>query len=118
MKTYTDEEFMELIGYYKTPWYREIYNVVRWEIGRVHDFFIDTYQKLTQGYPNSDTWSLHCSLAKWMLPRLKAFKDYDLKWSIPMWTLDDYNFNKDITDEMQKEATEKWTIILDDMIYF
>ena len=43
-----------------------------------------TYQKLTKGWSDEDTWSLDHSLAKLILPRLKRFREVTIArpWDI------------------------------------
>lgn len=36
------------------------------------------YQKLTRGYSDKELWNLDATLAKWILPRLKAFKEHNI----------------------------------------
>jgi hypothetical protein len=50
-----------------------------WKIFRgienTRQYCIDTYQKLTKGFANSETWSLDYSTSKWILPRLKHLRN-------------------------------------------
>lgn len=56
------------------------------------------YQRLTRGWDDSDTWSLDVTIAKFVLPRLKRFKE--LNNGFPY-----------------EETQESWNEKLDDMIY-
>lgn len=56
------------------------------------------YQRRTRGWDDSDTWSLDYTIAKFVLPRLKRFKE-----------LND-GFPPDFTEET-------WDIALDDIIF-
>lgn len=56
------------------------------------------WQKITRGFSDDETWSLEYGSAKWILPRLRRFKE--LNNSHPM----DLTF-------------EKWMEIIDKMIY-
>jgi len=43
-----------------------------WLIG---NYIYYTYQKLTRGFSDEVTWDLDYEIAKWVLPRLKRFKE-------------------------------------------
>ena len=55
-------------------------------------------QRLTQGFPDSDTWNLDYHIAEYSLPRLRRFKEVN------------NGYPGDLTPE-------KWDEMLDDMIY-
>jgi hypothetical protein len=56
------------------------------------------WQRRTRGWDDSETWSLDYELAKWMLPRLKRFRE--------------------ITDGYPSRLTlEEWNLMLDEMIW-
>ncbi len=38
-------------------------------------WFRDTWQRLTRGYTDSDIWNLDTTIAKFVLPRLRALRD-------------------------------------------
>ncbi|MFW6242877.1 MAG: hypothetical protein ACOC2W_01845 [bacterium] len=65
-------------------------------------FFKFLYQKLVRGFPDSDTWSLDYTIAKFTLPRLKRFKEIQQ--------------NKDMFVPMDLDK-EDWIEIIDMMIY-
>ncbi len=39
------------------------------------DWFVAPYQRLTRGYADKELWSLDASIAQWVLPRLRAYKE-------------------------------------------
>jgi hypothetical protein len=59
------------------------------------------YQKLTRGFSDADLWSLDYTIAKFVLPRLKAFREMNGAYpgTEPMGT------------------DEKWDAALDEMIW-
>lgn len=42
---------------------------------RVRRWFRFKWQKLTRGWTDEETWNLDLEFAKWMLPRLKRYKE-------------------------------------------
>ena len=73
-------------------------------------------QRLTRGFSDKELWNLDCTLAKYILPRLKAFKDYhgaypsDLtpeKWSKKLdemiWAVDFILHEEEIMPEINEE---------------
>ncbi len=56
------------------------------------------YQCLTRGWSDRDTWSLDNTIAKFVLPRLKRFKDLNIGFPCT-------------------HSWEEWNKVLDDMIY-
>lgn len=57
------------------------------------------WQRLTRGWDDSDTWSLDMTIAEFILPRLKKYREVNK--GIP------YTFTK-----------ETWNAALDEMIYY
>lgn len=57
------------------------------------------WQELTRGWASDDTWSLDATISRFILPRLKLFKQVTIAY--PM----------DLT-------VDEWDKLLDDMIYF
>ncbi len=94
-------------------------------------FLIDIFYRLPfKGYRSRDIWSLDYTLAKWIVPRLKAFKV--CKGGIPMFCFSEAYFKhmdgdpphiKNEQDECSickfddETAEKKWHDILDDMIF-
>jgi len=66
----------------KTPWYeRAYYWFLRtvWDNIKITDRHIKWfYQRRTRGFDDTELWSLDQPLAKYILPRLKAFRNYPL----------------------------------------
>jgi hypothetical protein len=85
----------------------EWYNIKRFVIDL---FYPKTYrflwQKITRGWDDSDTWSLDYTLAKWILPRLKRFKQ--LSFGCPT------NFTEKQWDEMIDEMIWAFDYIAND----
>jgi hypothetical protein len=57
-----------------------------------------TYQKITRGFSDKDTWNLDHSIANYALPRLKRFKEINNGHPISL-------------------TEEEWDFMLDEMIY-
>lgn len=73
-------------------------------IKRIVEFF---FQRRIRGFDDSDTWSLDVTLSRWIVPRLKRFKE--VKMGIPGFDHIDHENNFD-------EAEKYWDECLDKMI--
>lgn len=76
-------------------------------------FIKNTYQKLTKGYSDEDTWALDISFAKWILPRLKRYKECVIDiGSVPCVLCT----GSDDSDEAHSKLQIEWINIIDRMI--
>ena len=57
------------------------------------------FQRIFRGWDDSETWSLDCTIAEFVLPRLKRFKELNIGFPHRI------------------ESPEKWDEILDKMIF-
>lgn len=57
------------------------------------------YQTIRYGYNDSETWSLYSTTAKFMLPRLKRFKELNCSYPVNL-------------------TPEEWDLILDELIWY
>ena len=57
------------------------------------------YQILTRGFADDELWSLDITIAEFILPRLKAFKDITYNYPIVMKTKDDWGKKIDMMIE-------------------
>jgi len=65
------------------------------------------WQRLTRGWDDSETWCLDAHLAKWLLPRLKRFKEVNCGYP-PSLTSDKWDEKiDDIIFAMERVANEE-----------
>ena len=64
-------------------------------------------QRLERGFDNTELWNLDYTLAEFLLPRLKAFREQT--FGCPGCFVDDY--------EPYEDGMDKWYAILDEMIW-
>ena len=74
-------------------------------------FFKRRWYWLIDGFDPQDLWGLDTACAKWLLPRLKKFKQ--IKHGTPSLCFDDPNVTD---DEAHKLAEMKWDKALDEII--
>lgn len=72
------------------------------------------YQKIRYGYSDRDFWSLDQTLTKFILPRLRYFRNMN-KVGVPTSVYSNYDLNVDIDSDHDK-AELYWNEILDKMI--
>lgn len=70
------------------------------------------WQRLTQGYTNYEVYEFHSCASRWMLPRLKAFRER--KCGIPAVILD---YEYEPSEEQMDKASRKWDSVLAEMIW-
>jgi len=68
------------------------------------------YQSLTRGWNDSDCWNLDVTIAKFIIPRLKRFKEIKYEYPAEFIINDRYTWNTEAS------AINKWNEILDKMI--
>jgi hypothetical protein len=85
-------------------WYRLILNIP--DIPRKIKWL---FQKLTKGYNQLEIWSLYSHIAKYIYPRLKAFKN-SKRMGIPAEFGDD-------TDKGFKEGQKEWEAVIDKILF-
>lgn len=56
-------------------------------------------QRLIRGWDDSDTWSLDYTLCKWLLPRLKRFRELQNGWPADFETQEEWNV---VLDKIEK----------------
>jgi hypothetical protein len=68
------------------------------------------FQKITRGWDDRDTWGLCYTIARFILPRLKRFREIikTKNAGIPVFSHKDFKYDRE---------KKKWLKILDDMIY-
>lgn len=66
--------------------------------------YVYFFQRRFRGWDDSDTWSLDYVIAKFIVPRLKRFKELKTGWP------------NNIVGESDKDCEEQWNQILDKMI--
>ena len=64
---------------------------------RIKQFFKFKYQHITKGFSDQETWNLDANIAKYILPRLKRFKEINNGHPVEV-------------------SAKEWDIILDKMI--
>lgn len=69
------------------------------------------WQNINWGWNESDIWSLDCTIAEFVLPRLKFLKEHQQGYPI----LDGYD-GKDGSKKCDKKMRKEWKQILDKMI--
>lgn len=76
------------------------------------------YQKIRYGVSDDDVFSLYHRIAKFIVPRLKYFKETGRK-GIPVEFLSpDYHLlNEQEMEIAEKKANDEWAAILDEMIF-
>lgn len=82
--------------YLRRPW--ELWTELVW---RPTKYFI---YRLRHGFDIRDTWSLDIALAKWILPRLKKFKEVNVCWP-------------SIENDPNCDTPEHWDETIDKMIW-
>lgn len=84
-------------------------------------FIKSTYQRLTKGYADAECWSLDYSLAKWILPRLKHFRNNLTGTPARLENIGDDCIGHCVTPEVKCSCNsltmEEWQEKLDQMIY-
>lgn len=68
------------------------------------------FQKITRGWDDSDTCGLDYTIAKFVLPRLKRFREIieTKDVGIPVFSHEDFKYDRE---------KKKWLKMLDDMVY-
>lgn len=51
---------------------------------RILRWLKNKYQKLTRGYSDEELWSLDATFIKWILPRLKTYKEHSIGYPVFM----------------------------------
>jgi len=88
------------------PTVKEIFvDYIETHFKRIKGKIIRFYQRITRGWDDSDTWSLDHTIAKYILPRLKRFREIGRN-SCPVLH-ESFEFDRDF---------EEWNEILDKMI--
>ena len=72
------------------------------------------WQRRTRGFDDPELWSLDNTLAEYILPRLKAFREGGLL-GIPASFCNNVHIHLD--DEAHDEELEKWKAVIDKMIF-
>lgn len=83
-----------------------------WEPYIVWGYMKRAWQRCTRGWSDRDLWSLDYTIAKFALPRLIELKK--VKHGVPCSMFDD---PQDASDEGYKLAEERWSEIMDKMIW-
>lgn len=52
-----------------------MFEEIKYHISRFKYWYKNKYQKITRGYSDEELWNLDATFVRWMLPRLKAFKE-------------------------------------------
>jgi hypothetical protein len=65
---------------------------------RIHNFFRFSAQRIRHGYSDADLWNFDVTIATWLLPRLRRFKDKSCSYPGAL------------------DSSEEWDAILDKMI--
>jgi hypothetical protein len=70
------------------------------------------YQRITRGWDDSQTWNLDYEIAKFIVPRLKRFKEITIgvPCNLPSFNIDQRS------EDADKKAEKEWDDILDKMI--
>ena len=74
-------------------------------IWRIKRFLRFRWQKIARGFSDDLTWNLHEELAKWLLPRLKRFRELA------------NGYPSDLTPETWKESLDKMILALEIELY-
>ena len=112
------------------PWYQKIWDFIYYKIIiKVWEIINPVYnwrrsrflwQRITRGFDDSETWSLDDTIAKFILPRLKRFRELELKGvpgNISKLTWEEEQKLSEKEAEAHWEQMEKdWNEILDKMI--
>lgn len=59
------------------------------------DYVVAPYQRLTRGYADCELWSLDASIAKWVVPRLRAYREATNTGHPEVITADEWNVELD-----------------------
>jgi len=78
-------------------WIDDVWFRIKWEYNELRYKVISFFQWCKRGFSDDVVWNFDYSIAKWILPRLKRFREIDL--SLPT----------NITDD-------EWKVILDKII--
>ena len=78
-------------------------------------WFRAVWFRIRNGWDSSDTWSLQFTISKFVLPRLKRFKEVD-KGGVPNKIYQEYRDPNKKVNENMKLASEEWDKKLDKMI--
>ena len=90
------------------------------------------WQRRTRGWDDSETWSLDYELVKWLLPRLKRFRELEIghpvvkddnEWERDLdkmiegleWYIDKKNFTFGGNKKERKKAIKKLHLIIDNL---
>lgn len=69
------EEFRNRPWYIKVYWWFYRNTLDRFRIYRIRNFFVFGYQKITRGFSDDICWNLSNEISRWILPRLKRYKE-------------------------------------------
>lgn len=95
-------------------WYETAYYAVPNRISDVSFYIRSLYQRLTRGYSNYEVYEFRTAAAKYMLPRLKAFKATRHGYPGRICSAKD---PWSPTREESDAASAKWDSMLDEMIW-
>lgn len=77
------------------------------------------YQRRTRGFDNRELWDLGNTMAEWLYPRIKAFREL-YKHGYPCCIMDDPEFNKEhyeLSNDEQKSMDDFYTKKWDNILY-